>query len=109
MSYSEQQEYYESLLKKYKTERELLESYKDMCKFDINDLDKEPSESYLKNEIVDNSSKQLISADLNLFPHEQVTGNSIIIDKSIPINLIKEENDLMEMDQSTNLNFLNQI
>lgn len=47
MSYKEQQEYYDSLQTKYTRERELLEDYKSICKFDITELEKGPSESFL--------------------------------------------------------------
>lgn len=36
VSLSEQQNYYEELLKQYKRETEHFHSYKDMCKFDLN-------------------------------------------------------------------------
>ena len=39
MSQKEQEEYYLKLLKQYEQENELLQSYKDMCKFDIANLD----------------------------------------------------------------------
>jgi hypothetical protein len=42
VSLSEQQSYYEDLLKQYKRETELFLSYKDMCKFDLNQLDTPP-------------------------------------------------------------------
>ena len=47
MSLVEQQEYYESLLKKYKNDKELLVSYKDICTFDISQLEKGPSGEFL--------------------------------------------------------------
>lgn len=47
MSLMEQQEYYESLLKKYKNDKELLVSYKDICTFDISKLEKGPTEQFL--------------------------------------------------------------
>lgn len=47
MSYKEQREYYDSLQTKYTRERELLEDYKSICKFDITELEKGPSESFL--------------------------------------------------------------
>jgi hypothetical protein len=47
MSLVEQQEYYESLLKKYKNDKELLVSYKDICTFDISRLEKGPSGEFL--------------------------------------------------------------
>jgi hypothetical protein len=50
MSQSEQQDYYETLLKQYKREHELLNSYKEMCKFDITQLEQQPdNETVLKN------------------------------------------------------------
>ena len=39
MSHSEQQEYHQNLLKQYKKENELLNSYKEICKFDITKLE----------------------------------------------------------------------
>ena len=42
VSLSEQQSYYEDLLKQYKRETELFLSYKDNCKFDLNQLDTPP-------------------------------------------------------------------
>jgi hypothetical protein len=47
MSLMEQQEYYESLLKKYKKDKELLVSYKELCSFDISQLEKGPTEEFL--------------------------------------------------------------
>lgn len=47
MSLVEQQEYYESLLKKYKKDKELLVQYKELCQFDISQLEKGPSEEFL--------------------------------------------------------------
>lgn len=47
MSLIEQEEYYESLLKKYKKDKELLVSYKDICNFDISKLEQGPTESFL--------------------------------------------------------------
>jgi hypothetical protein len=45
MSHSEQIEYYESLLKQFKYENELLTTYKDMCQFDLSRLEKENAAS----------------------------------------------------------------
>ena len=39
MSHTEQLDYYQTLLKQYKRENELLASYKNMCDFDISKLD----------------------------------------------------------------------
>ncbi|CAF0849208.1 unnamed protein product [Brachionus calyciflorus] len=39
MSHSEQLEYHQNLLKQYKKENELLNSYKEICKFDITKLE----------------------------------------------------------------------
>ena len=43
MSLKEQESYYETLLGQYKREIELIESYKDMCKFDTNKLENMPN------------------------------------------------------------------
>ena len=45
MSLKEQESYYETLLKQYQRESELIESYKDMCKFDVSKLESGPVES----------------------------------------------------------------
>ena len=42
MSHTEQLDYYQTLLKQYKHENELLTSYKEMCNFDISQLEQEP-------------------------------------------------------------------
>ena len=39
MSQKEQEEYYLTLLKQYEQDNELLQSYKDTCKFDVANLD----------------------------------------------------------------------
>lgn len=44
MNLNEQQNYYEILLKQFKRETDLFNSYKDMCKFDINQIEKQSRE-----------------------------------------------------------------
>ena len=63
MSQKEQEEYYLKLLKQYEQENELLQSYKDTCKFDIANLDNPPpaplllsSESSEKGEPMEHSN-----------------------------------------------------
>ena len=103
MSYTEQQEYYESLLKQYKKEKELLKSYKEICKFDITELEKGPSEGFLNNQepavavasvpsdpITLLPELPLIDSDLSNLDHQAIQG----LDQ---INTVKEEN-LMELD-----------
>ena len=43
MSHTEQLDYYQTLLKQYKHENELLTSYKEMCNFDISQLEQQPT------------------------------------------------------------------
>lgn len=43
MSHTEQLDYYQTMLKQYKRENELLTSYKEMCDFDISQLEQQPS------------------------------------------------------------------
>ncbi len=54
MSHTEQLDYYQTMLKQYKRENELLTSYKEMCDFDISQLEQQPS-------IADESSATTIS------------------------------------------------
>lgn len=58
MSHTEQQEYYQTLLKQYKRENELFNSYKDMCKFDISKLDRMPDLSLPSNMVSAASSSE---------------------------------------------------
>lgn len=95
MSFTEQQEYYESLHKQFKREKELLESYKDICQFDINQLKKGPSESFLKNE---NNVPEPVDGQETL---PDVTDLENLDDLQLPLAepvLIKEETTAMEMD-----------
>ena len=45
MSHSEQIDYYETLLKQFKYETELLATYKDMCQFDLSRLNNQAVEN----------------------------------------------------------------
>ena len=64
MSLMEQQEYYESLLKKYKNDKELLVSYKDICTFDISQLEKGPSEEFLNKQ----ANKTIVKPENDIDP-----------------------------------------
>lgn len=101
MSYTEQQEYYESLLKKYKKEKELLESYKEICKFDIADLKKGPSESFLNNQETAqatlNPDPITLLPDLNINETDLTGLDQQTLQGLDQINSIKDEN-LMELD-----------
>lgn len=48
MSHTEQLDYYQELLKQYKRENELLSTYKDICSFDVGELEKEVTAEDLK-------------------------------------------------------------
>ncbi len=67
------------MLKQYKREKQLLESYKDICKFDINDLEKGPSESFL---------------------HAQASKSDEKISETVYDTAIIDETDLAELDQA---------
>jgi hypothetical protein len=58
MSYTQQTKAYQSLVKQYEKDKELIESYKDMCTFDISKLDKEPSPTEEDNDSI--KDKQLM-------------------------------------------------
>ena len=110
MSYTEQQEYYESLLKQYKNEKERLESYKEMCKhIDISELEKGPSESYLMNNNNNNNNNQIIpvedaeTADKIVEDFKELASFDTNFDDAQPIMPIKEENTFMEMDQTPHI------
>ena len=96
MSYTEQQEYYETLLKQYKREKELLESYKEICQFDINQLEKGPSESFLNNN--DNKTPDPIEGQETINDVSDLTNlETLQLPLTEPV-LIKEEITAMEMD-----------
>lgn len=58
MNLSEQQNYYEVLLKQYKRETELFNSYKEMCKFDVSQLESPPKSSESETNMVDSNALQ---------------------------------------------------
>lgn len=97
MSYTEQQEYYESLLAQYKKEKQYLESYKDICKFDISDLEKGPSESFLNSQTKQEEKPfdQIIEPEIDLASLDQ---SNIQPQFTEPIISINDDNNLMELD-----------
>ena len=103
MSYTEQQEYYESLLKQYKNEKERLESYKEMCKhIDISDLEKGPTESFLNNnQIIPVDDAE--TADKIVEDFKELASFDTNFDDAQPIMPLKEENTFMEMDQTPHI------
>ena len=64
MSHTEQLDYYQTLLKQYKRENELLNSYKDICGFDISQLEQQPVIEMNKEEITSAPSVMPNESDL---------------------------------------------
>ena len=58
MSHTEQIEYYQTLLKQYKNDNELLNSYKEMCDFDISRLEQQPT---ISSTVKDENTNSLVS------------------------------------------------
>jgi hypothetical protein len=67
MSLSEQEAYYESLLKQYKHESDLIKSYKEMCKFDTSKLENVPN---FEQDLMTNSATSSSNA-LNAIQNEE--------------------------------------
>lgn len=112
MSYKEQQEYYDSLQTKYTRERELLENYKTICKFDVTELEKGPSESFLNSN--DQQMDQPTEEDVPVVPFSATEAIGIDntdlgdLNQQAPVDpvdpAIKEENNsLMETDNTVAL------
>jgi hypothetical protein len=75
MSHTEQQEYYETLLKQYKHEHELLNSYKEMCKFDVTQLEQQPDdETVLKSISNGSNNSNENNIKINYSDHAQSNG-----------------------------------
>ena len=103
MSFKEQQEYYDSLQNKYKRERELLENYKSICNFDITELEKGPSESFLNSRDLQPGPEGEPAVPSTLGAVESTCHDALnpqpMLDSLNPA--IKEENNsLMETDNS---------
>lgn len=77
MSLPEQQEYYQNLIDQYKKENELLNSYKDICTFNISKLDKNPDLKFnIKTDKIQNYLKESNSY-LNQQANEIIFKNEI--------------------------------
>jgi hypothetical protein len=68
MSHSEQIDYYESLLKQFKYENELLTTYKDMCQFDLSRLDKQAVDNAAStsSSAGDSNAKSELNEEMNI-------------------------------------------
>ena len=111
MSHQEHQEYYETLLKQYNHEKELLKNYQEMCTFDISRLEKGPTENFLNNRsegepTISPASGDEPSRKLDNFPASDQTtkfNDNQILETRAPI---KDETSVMEFESysANNLN-----
>ncbi len=77
MSHAEQQEYYETLLKQYKHEHDLLNSYKEMCKFDVAQLEQQPDDETVLKNLTTASNNAMENSNLNKINHSDLQTNGI--------------------------------
>ncbi|RNA03133.1 mediator of RNA polymerase II transcription subunit 9 [Brachionus plicatilis] len=80
MSLSEQQEYYQNLLNQYKKENELLNSYKEMCTFDLSKLDQNPDQCSTKTEAQENFYQDQNSLNLNQQSFQNIFNSDLNLD-----------------------------